>query len=1100
MVEKYQSTSERRATIVSKIDLASKKTGQLPISELAASGNISDLKKADRFSRAQEALTTYVKKSIGELSFMQQELDNGIYSLPDGTKIGIKDKNTLNFLALLPTIPETAILSSDAASSVLKVDLERKIYGLPEAKSRISGLVSRINNKIFSDTIDWEVRNAAPEFIEVDGKKRRAEAAYYLTPKEKTDDLEIANIVTQETTPVLDTPVENPKDIVMLTEDATQLKEPEIKVPSLGDNLKDALEKLDVYLQTPREQMLREHQVDVMQSIRDFLAEGHKAGYISLPTGSGKTVLITELIQTLGLKTIVASPTQQILEQTFKTAQRFNPDFQVSNYYSRSKDLTGDAINTTYHSLLRLVDEGKIDPEEIQLVICDEAHTALGEQRHGVFRKFPNALMIGLTATPYFAPLEGYKQRGIVDAKENWTGLFTNTIHEMSLEEAIERGILSNLDAHLLKTNTMVGDVHITANGEYNEAEIQSYLNKEARNYLTIGMLAGIDKIPESIRLSNQQIEELKVLHEKIKDKRTVIFGLSISHIEDLAKKLQELGVKAATVHSKVDPARRSEVLEGHAKGDIPVILGVDMLRLGWDSPATEVGIYLAPTQSGVVAVQELGRILRPSEETDKKKAVAIQLVDQYKDKSQSPILIPNIFDPYYILRGTQTGEKPSNKTGKTNTVRPAITFTGMDVETIVEEARSQEMLQGRFKKASIDEMGVIIDAIVSDIQQEYIDLPAIELYRKIADALPSKTSSEAQQIALQAIASIDTNTVQTGKRVFTLLNFKSVLSAIEPYLSEKETENDEIVHIGLSSFFENLNKINPRSQISAQVYGLTQRGLISYIASRENMATTWVRDHKHNVIKERVLAEFMKFPFGLDKTKIEALADEISEQTGYDAALLTNYITIKNSEIIPDDTYDDDEIIESATHNILSQEISDVLDLLARKYGSKRYRKIRTIIEKRYGLRNAEILTLKAIGKEIGLSSTRVGQIESKVLRELRHPSRSKRLYNIYRSESSYVLPPKVGEYTFLDPLFAIKDLNIGEQTISKLTNAGVKNISQLPQFPKDELEKMGNLKQEDLVSLERAITGLLAKSSADVTFPSLYSWLLSIRKSMQE
>src|SRR3990167_11403219 len=149
-----------------------------------------------------------------------------------------------------------------------------------------------------------------------------------------------------------------------------------------------AIENLNHYLESPEESMLREHQVDAIESIRDFLRAGEKGGYISLPTGSGKTVLYTELAKALGVRTLILSPTRIILNQAEATFREMASGINLSSYSSEGKDLTGDVLNTTYHSAMLLVESGQIDPNKFDLIIADEAHTALGEQRHKLWQNF----------------------------------------------------------------------------------------------------------------------------------------------------------------------------------------------------------------------------------------------------------------------------------------------------------------------------------------------------------------------------------------------------------------------------------------------------------------------------------------------------------------------------------------------------------------------------------------------------------------------------------------------------------------------------------------------------------------------------------------
>lgn len=295
--------------------------------------------------------------------------------------------------------------------------------------------------------------------------------------------------------------------------------------------------------------------------------------------------------------------------------------------------------------------------------MADEADLGLGEKQHVIYRAFPNALFVGVTATPYFDPLEGLTNRGLVQADERWTRMFTDCIHEMTLEEAMERQILTPLDVTLIKTGVSVQNIEISSDGDYKQSDLERYLAIKARDVLILGMLAGVDKMPPTVHISDEQRKQIALIHEKIQGKRTAIFGISIDHINNLAQELKKLGVAAEAVHSELDPDKRRDILEAHKRGNTPVVLGIDILGRGWDSPATEVGIYARPTHSGVVKVQQLGRILRQSKYTGKTEAIAIELVDQFP-RQASEVLIAHIFDPEYVLRGSQSGRTPSLSKG----------------------------------------------------------------------------------------------------------------------------------------------------------------------------------------------------------------------------------------------------------------------------------------------------------------------------------------------------------------------------------------------------------------------------------------------------
>ncbi len=710
----------------------------------------------------------------------------------------------------------------------------------------------------------------------------------------------------------------------------------------LQANREQALANLESALKNPQEVMLRQHQISMLQTLYHFIASGETAGYMSEPTGSGKSAVIVKTAEATGLKTLILSPTQQILGQIYKDASRFTPGLRITNYFAHERDLSGQAINTTYQSVLSLLrgdGNGKtkgFNPADIQLVLCDEAHLALGEIRHTIHRQFPHALMIAFTATPEFSPLAGFIDREIVDENERWVGMFKNLIHEMTLEEAMESGILSPVNIHMIKTNVVVPDINVLSNKEYRQSDLERLFATQSRNALAVAMIAGVDKLPADINLADTQKAAIREVHQKITGKRTVIFGISIAHVNELALKLRSLGLSAAAVHGDIPHGERSRILDAHLRGEIQIILGVDLLRLGWDSPSTEVGIYLRPTCSGVVKTQELGRILRPSPQTGKGEAMAVEIVDEMVKKWQSPIVFANIFDPEYILRGAQTGKIPWQ--GQVSPrEKPIITISGMNLGVIIEEARMQELLRIRFKQASVLEISNLLDVFTEEIQQRYPRIGVYQWAQMMVEKLPGKIPAEAQQTVLQALASVDLNTREAGKKAFFLLNLKTILTVVDSYTSDTypSEEKDELVSEAVASVMERLSKIRANQSITRQIYDQVKDALTRH-ATTANVVDTVDIDEVEVV----------------DKTDVEK------------------------------------EVFDPITAEIHRERIAEILQSLTGRE--------RRVLELRFGFPDEEAQTLEQVGNVFGVTRERIRQIEAKALRKLKHPAQSNQLRDL--------------------------------------------------------------------------------------------------------
>lgn len=759
----------------------------------------------------------------------------------------------------------------------------------------------------------------------------------------------------------------------------------EQKLPLLEANIAKALTNLKQSLDKPEETVLREHQHSMIQSIYNFLQSGDSAGYLSEPTGVGKSVVMAYLAHVLGLRTVILSPTQQILLQTAQAAKQFFPDSDISNYFTDEKNLSGQIINTTYQSVLRSAQstDQKIDFNNIELVLCDEAHLGLGEKRHAIYRNFPSAIFIGLTATPYFTPLVGFQERSLVEKEERWTGMFKNCIHEMTLEEAIEREILANLDVFMIRSNTTVMDIKIQSSGEYRQQDLEKFFATESRDALILGMMGGIENLPDNIRLNDAQIDMLSKIHENITGKRTAIFAVSINHANRLVDKLLKRGVSAAAVHSQIDSDERAKILTAYQKGEINVVVGVDMLRIGWDSPETEVGIYARPTASGIVKTQELGRILRRTPNKDR--AIAIELVDTITDKRNAQVLLPNIFDPEFVLRGAATGQEPASvKSQAIKRVRPEVTFSGMDIESIVEEARSQEMLRHRFKQSSIKEMCDWFESNLTRITQENPEMGTYWLFQILASELPQKIPGETQQIALQALASLDSNTQALGKKALVFLNARQLLAAVDYYnLSDDPEEKNDLIQEAISVMLEKASKLT-RNSIVSLISGV-RAGLESYTAQKYDIPRSFVTTSAFKVLIATIEGVLGDGTRRLSTTEVNALASELSQEAGVPESTLKDYLMYKIRRDLIVTTYRADIPEEFAESRGLEENIEDIL-------GSIRPME-RRVVGLRFGLLGGSENTLKAIGEKWGKSAEHIRWIEFKALKKLRHPSCRKKL-----------------------------------------------------------------------------------------------------------
>ncbi len=363
-----------------------------------------------------------------------------------------------------------------------------------------------------------------------------------------------------------------------------------------------ALNSLDSYIQSHKEEnnvekTLREHQVTVFESLRAFLEQGGREGYIKLPTGYGKTVIFTEFLQATGLKSLIVVPRKLLVEQTQEAFEEFAEDIDVGRIYSEAKEHGKDVTIITYDSLLSQLKNKTINPDDYDCLILDEVHRSLSDARKKAVGEFPGTLKLGFTATPVFTE---QKQVG---------NLLATEIHTVSIREAVDEGALSPFSVMAVRTAANLSNVRVTSGGEYDEKDLARAVNIETRNMAAVKMCV-----------------------EAFANYQTVAYCVGVAHAERLASMLNEAGVSSAAISGNTPSGKQRELKRQLASGEIKVLCNADILIEGFDVPKSSVCLNLRPTLSRVVAEQRGGRVLRLDASNPQKHAFIVEFIDRDAD------------------------------------------------------------------------------------------------------------------------------------------------------------------------------------------------------------------------------------------------------------------------------------------------------------------------------------------------------------------------------------------------------------------------------------------------------------------------------------
>lgn len=321
---------------------------------------------------------------------------------------------------------------------------------------------------------------------------------------------------------------------------------------------------------------LKEHQKESLENLEKLREDGNSIALLYQATGTGKTVTAVSDAKKFGKKTLFLAHRKELISQAYDTFTELWAEADVNMYAAETKANYGDVVCGSIQSVNANLEQFK--PDEFGYIIIDEAHHSSANSYEKILEYFNPEFTLGLTATPERA--DGEK---ILD-------MFKNVAHKLDLQTAVERDVLVPVRCIRIKTNIDLTNVRF--NGvKYN------FLDLETKMY-----------IPER----NNMIVDSYLNY--VKDKKTVIFCVSVNHGEEIAKLLRDKGVSAYSVSGNTNSKKRKETLAQYENGNINVLCACDLLNEGWDSPKTEVLFMARPTMSKTIYLQQLGRGMRKSE------------------------------------------------------------------------------------------------------------------------------------------------------------------------------------------------------------------------------------------------------------------------------------------------------------------------------------------------------------------------------------------------------------------------------------------------------------------------------------------------------
>ncbi len=326
---------------------------------------------------------------------------------------------------------------------------------------------------------------------------------------------------------------------------------------------------------------LRPYQQSVVSRVREAWRTCRSV-LVQMPTGTGKTVVLAEIVnEELRIRNEELSVRNGGAGEVWIVAHRRELVEQIEETVARYGMSPSERIVRvlSIQWLSRHWDDMK--NEQPRLIIIDEAHHALAETYRELWRRFPDAKKLGMTATP--CRLNG---RGFTD-------LFDVMVASDGIADFIRQGWLSAFDYVSIRPDSedqrLINSLEKRgADGDFQVKEMDAVLNRQPT----------IERLYESVR-------------QYAYGKKGIVYAVSISHARNIAAYYNNKGVNAVVIDSKTPSGLRRQLVDDFRLGKIQVLVNVDVFSEGFDCPDVEFVQLARPTLSLAKYLQQVGRGLR---------------------------------------------------------------------------------------------------------------------------------------------------------------------------------------------------------------------------------------------------------------------------------------------------------------------------------------------------------------------------------------------------------------------------------------------------------------------------------------------------------
>lgn len=325
---------------------------------------------------------------------------------------------------------------------------------------------------------------------------------------------------------------------------------------------------------------LWDHQMEVIQKLRDGFKEGHRAQLLYAPTGFGKTEVAIYLMKATAEKynrAAIVLDRIVLVDQTSNRLTKYGLDhgvFQAGHWkYAKHERLQVCSAQTL---------ERRDDFPKVDLVIIDECHITR-KQTTEFIKANPDVKVIGLTATPF--------TKGLGD-------IYSNVVTGATTGWLVDNRYLTPLKVYIAREIDMTGAKKVA--GEWSQDEVTQR-----------GMKITGDIVQEWIKKTNEVYG---------KPEKTIVFCAGVAHGASLVEEFARHGYNFVSISYKDNDEFKKEAIEDFAKPDTQIhgLIATDILTRGFDVPDVKIGVSARPFSKSLSShIQQMGRVMRPHHTKD---------------------------------------------------------------------------------------------------------------------------------------------------------------------------------------------------------------------------------------------------------------------------------------------------------------------------------------------------------------------------------------------------------------------------------------------------------------------------------------------------